>query len=318
MRGPAQRGAARWRRWPSRHPAPGRAARGNGTLLVEVPNRGRKISRRSCSNDAPAGRNTALGRDRPGQRLPDAAGLYPGLDRLAGGYPGGARGCALAAPVVPGVTGPCARGIPLRPHAQPGDRAADLPGRPRPRARRVTVRARLGRAAPDAGRASASASSTRRASRSPGPAGFDAGALYELIYTAKRPGGAGLGFAATARRRRLPAPRDGAGQSARRRAARPGAARDRLRRLAVRPLPARLPLSRLQRGPGRRRRVRRADAACRRHAADVRPMSASPSPAATRGTRRTRPGRPTRSPSPTQTLATASAAGRDGLLQRCR
>ena len=79
------------------------------------------------------------------------------------------------------------------------------------------------------------------------PEGFDAGAIYELIYTAKDPKVMGLGFAAT---------RDIVSFLRHEKADARGHAnplagridkRDRLRPVAERPLPARLSLSRLQR-----------------------------------------------------------------------
>ena len=170
---------------------PAEAARGNGTLLLEVPNRGREIIGQ-LMNDAP-GANLLSGATNPGNGHLMRQGYTLAWVGWQADIAAG-QGMRLVAPVVPNVTGlsreeflfdhmtspvtvpltyPAAatEGATLTVRAQAGD-ARQMP-------------AGLGFRFLDAQRIEI----TR-------PAGFDAGALYELVYTAKDPVVQGMAFAA--------------------------------------------------------------------------------------------------------------------------
>ena len=90
----------------------------------------------------------------------------------------------------------------------------------------------------------------------------------------------GLGLAATRDIVVVPAPRARGRHGYAERARRPDRSRDRLRRVAERPLSARLPLLRLQRRRSRAHRVRGPDAASRGRQEDLHQFPLQPSPAA--------------------------------------
>jgi hypothetical protein len=177
---------------------PADPARGNGKLLYEVPNRGRKLGL-SLLNDAPMVNDPASAADAGNGFLMDQGYTlvwsgWQGDLATAGGLLG------LDVPTVPGVTGESREefvfddtkgtegpvvAVDLSYPAADAD----------PAKARLTVRAREGdaRATPD-GLSFKFLSPTRiEIIKAPG---FDAGAIYEFIYTAKDPKVMGLGFAA--------------------------------------------------------------------------------------------------------------------------
>jgi hypothetical protein len=201
---------------------------------------------------------------------------------------------ALTAPALKGVTGPAREEFVFDTTASPARATLTLPAAD-PANLTVTVRAAWAdaRQTPSGLSARLVDPSTVEVMR---PDGFDAGALYEI--TTRR---------AIRCRSAWALPRCAMSQAscaAIRRPANPlqrpasvRQPRDRLRRLAIRPLPARLPPSRLQRGS----QGRVVFDGLMPHVAGTRRMATNVRfgcPAATRAIRRTRPGRPTCSRSP--------------------
>ncbi|MDO9709774.1 alpha/beta hydrolase domain-containing protein [Paracraurococcus lichenis] len=170
---------------------PAEAQRGNGTLLLEVPNRGREIIGQ-LMNDLPGANGLAKGTDPGNGHLMRQGYTLVWVGWQADIAPG--QGMRLAAPVVPGVTGPSREEFLFDHTRSPVTMPLTYPAATTEGAT-LTVRAR----AEDARQTPAGLSFrfldpmrveiTR-------PAGFDAGALYELIYTAKDPVVQGMAFAA--------------------------------------------------------------------------------------------------------------------------
>ncbi len=170
---------------------PAEASRGNGTLLLEVPNRGRELAGQLwndvAANELMSGRNAGNGfLLRQGYTL-----VWVGWQA---DLPTGA-GLGLQAPVVPNVTGTSREEF-LFDHARsPETVTLTYPAATRDGAT-LTVRAQA-----DDARQSPPGLSFRwlddRRIEITRPAGFDAGALYEFIYTANDPVVQGIAFAAT-------------------------------------------------------------------------------------------------------------------------
>ncbi len=172
---------------------PADAGRGNGALLLDVPNRGRKLMLQLFTETAPGVAELAA--------VPDAAGngflFRQGYTLVWVGWQGDIASTpqqmALQVPVLAGVTGPVRdevvfdhlRSPATTPLPWPVADAASL---------RVTVRSRW-----DQPRQSPEGLRWRLEGQQleiTRPAGFDAGALYEITYTGRDPGVVGLGFAA--------------------------------------------------------------------------------------------------------------------------
>jgi hypothetical protein len=173
---------------------PAEPFRGNGTLLVEAPNRGRELAGQ-LYNDGPAN-GLLRGSDAGNGFLLRRGYTLAWVGWQADIPPGEGRGAGLRleAPVVPGVTGPSREEFLFDNIASPATVRLTYPAASEQGAT-LTVRGRFEdrRQTPpdlrfrflDAG----SIEITR-------PAGFDAGALYEFIYTAKDPTVQGVAFAA--------------------------------------------------------------------------------------------------------------------------
>ena len=238
-------------------------ARGNGTLLLDVPNRG--LARAAVRRFIAARREQRAKRRRRRHRLPAPPGLHDGLGRLAGRHPfqAGADGADGAG--AEGRDRACARGIRFRHHGKSRTGHADLargrscqPHRHRSR--------RLGRRAPDAIRP---LGPPRRSLNRRGHAArrFRCRRALRDHHTARDPVPLGMGFAAVRdvasflRRDTTP------GQSAATACIRPSAARSASasRNPAASCATSSISASTRISGP---RRVRRPDAACRRHPAD--------------------------------------------------
>ena len=164
---------------------------GNGTLLLEVPNRGREIIGQ-LMNDTPGANALSGGTDPGNGHLMRQGYTLAWVGWQADIAPG--QGLRLAAPVVPGVTG-LSREEFLFDHTQTP----------------VTVPLTYPMATPEGATLTVRAQANDARQTPPGltfrvlgpqqveitrPAGFDAGALYELIYTAKDPTVQGMAFAA--------------------------------------------------------------------------------------------------------------------------
>ena len=173
---------------------PADPAHGNGTLLLDVPNRGRKLAPQLFDDSAQPGANQA--------QAPDDAGIgflhRNGYTMVWVGWqadiPSKPGQMALSAPIIKGVTGPAREEYvfdnttnPVRatltwPAAEPANLAA-------------TVRAAWAdaRQTPSGLTARLVDPTTVEIAR---PDGFDAGALYEITYTARDPMPLGMGYAA--------------------------------------------------------------------------------------------------------------------------
>jgi hypothetical protein len=167
---------------------------GNGTLLVEVPNRGRKLAPQLFDDSPQPGANRAEAADDAGIGFLHRQGytmVWVGWQADISSKPGQ---MALSAPVLRGITGPAREEYvfdnttnPARaPLTWPAADAANLA---------VTVRAAWAdpRQTPTGLSARLVDPTTVEITR---PDGFDAGALYEVTYTARDPVPLGMGFAA--------------------------------------------------------------------------------------------------------------------------
>jgi hypothetical protein len=167
---------------------------GNGTLLLDVPNRGRKLAPQLFDNSSQPGANRAEAADDAGIGFLHRQGFTMVWVGWQGDIPSKAGQMAMSAPVLKGLTGPAreefvfdtttspARGTLTWPAAD----AASLA---------VTVRAAWAdaRQTPPGLSARLVDPTTVEITR---PEGFDAGALYEVTYTARDPVPLGMGFAA--------------------------------------------------------------------------------------------------------------------------
>jgi len=170
--------------------------RANGTLLVEAPNRGRKLAPQLFNDAAQPGANNADRADDAGSGFLQSQGYtmaWIGWQADVASQPGQ---LALAAPVLPGITGRARDEFVFDHTRTPASATLSWPVAD-PATLSVTVRSRW-----DARREQP----LGLAIRSTGPqtveidrpaSGFDAGALYEVTYVARDPAVLGLGFAAT-------------------------------------------------------------------------------------------------------------------------
>jgi hypothetical protein len=85
---------------------PADAARGNGTLLLDVPNRGRKLAPQLFDDASQPGANNAQGADDAGIGFLHRQGYTMVWVGWQGDIPSKPGQMALAAPVLKGVTGP--------------------------------------------------------------------------------------------------------------------------------------------------------------------------------------------------------------------
>jgi hypothetical protein len=170
--------------------------RANGTLLVDIPNRGTKLAPQLFDDAAKPGGNNAEKADDAGIGFLHGQGYTMAWIGWQADIPSKPGQLALAAPILRGVTGP-ARDEFLFDHTRsPATANLSWPiGDPSSLA--VTVRAKWDapRERPAGLAIRATGDQTIEITR---PAsGFDAGALYEVTYTARDPAVLGLGFAAT-------------------------------------------------------------------------------------------------------------------------
>jgi hypothetical protein len=172
---------------------PADPSHGNGTLLVEVPNRGRKLMPQLFDESAQPGANRA---EEPGD-----AGIGflhgQGFTMVWVGWQGDIASkpgqLALSAPVLKGVTGPAREEFVFDNTTNPARATLTWPAAD-PANLSVTVRAAWAdaRQTPTGLAARLVDPTTVEIAR---PDGFDAGALYEITYTARDPAVLGIGFA---------------------------------------------------------------------------------------------------------------------------
>jgi hypothetical protein len=168
---------------------------GNGTILVEAPNRGRKLM--SVLFDETDGA-AAAGRLEQATDAGNGFLLSEGYTLVwvgwQGDLPAAAGTMRVEVPVLPGITGLSREEFVFDNTDNPVTKSLTYPAASIPGDARVTVRSH-----PEDDRQSPADLSFSftgpREVKITRPAGFDAGAIYELIYTAKDPLVLGLGFA---------------------------------------------------------------------------------------------------------------------------
>ncbi len=167
---------------------------GNGTLLLEVPNRGRKLAPQLFDDSPQPGANNAQGADDAGIGFLHRQGYTMVWVGWQGDIPSKPGQLAISAPVLKGVTGPAREEFIFDNTTSPAKATLTWPAAD-PANLRVSVRG----AWADARKTPAGLSAklidptTVEITR---PEGFDAGALYEVTYTAGDPAVLGMGYAA--------------------------------------------------------------------------------------------------------------------------
>lgn len=174
---------------------PADPARGSGTLLLDVPNRGRKLAPQLFDDVPQPGANNAATAEDAGIGFLAQRGTIMAWVGWQADITSAPGQLALAAPVLRGVTGPVREEFVFDNIRSPATATlswplADTAGL------KVTVRQIWSdpRQAPEG--LSARALDERRIEVSRPAEGFDAGALYEVTYTGRDPAVLGMGFAA--------------------------------------------------------------------------------------------------------------------------
>ena len=167
---------------------------GNGTLLLDVPNRGRKLAPQLFDDSPQPGANRS--------EAPEDAGIgflhRQGYTMVWVGWqadiPSRPGQLALSTPVLKGITGPAREEIIFDTTTNPARATLTWPAAD-PASLAVTVRAAWAdpRQTPSGLSARLVDPTTVEITR---PDGFDAGALYEVTYTARDPIPLGMGYAA--------------------------------------------------------------------------------------------------------------------------
>ncbi|MBR0798521.1 hypothetical protein JQ615_24335 [Bradyrhizobium jicamae] len=166
----------------------------NGTLLLDVPNRGRKLAPQLFDDSPQPGANNADGAGDAGIGFLHRQGYTMVWVGWQGDIPSKPGQMAMSAPVLKGITGPAREEVVFDTTTSPALTTLTWPAAD-PANLNVTVRA----AWADARQTPAGLSArlvdptTVEIAR---PDGFDAGALYEITYTARDPAPLGMGFAA--------------------------------------------------------------------------------------------------------------------------
>ena len=167
---------------------------GNGTLLLDVPNRGRKLAPQLFDDASQPGANDAERPEDAGIGFLHRQGFTMVWVGWQGDIPSKPGQLALSTPVLKGITGPAREEVIFDNATNPARATLTWPAAD-PANLNVTVRA----AWADARQTPAGLSArlvdptTVEIIR---PDGFDAGALYEITYTARDPSPLGMGFAA--------------------------------------------------------------------------------------------------------------------------
>ncbi len=175
---------------------PADAARGNGTLLIDVPNRGTKLAPQLFDDIAQPGATRAEQAGDAGISFLHRQGFSMAWIGWQADIPSQPNQLAMTAPTLPGITGP-SRDEFIFDHTRSPVTAtltwpiADAAGLA------VTVRGHWSETRQTPPGLAISATGPRTVEITRPATGFDAGALYEVTYTAKDPIVLGLGFAAT-------------------------------------------------------------------------------------------------------------------------
>jgi hypothetical protein len=156
---------------------------GNGTLLLEVPNRGRKLAPQLFDDSAQPGANNAEKAEDAGIGFLQRQGFTMVWVGWQGDIPSKPGQFALAAPVLKGVTGPAREEVIFDNATNPARAKLTWPAAD-PANLNVTVRAAWAdaRQTPSGLSAKLLDPTTMEITQ---PDGFDAGALYEITYTAR-------------------------------------------------------------------------------------------------------------------------------------
>ena len=175
---------------------PADLARGNGMLLIDVPNRGRKLAPQLFDDAAQPGANNAEKNADAGIGFLHRSGYSMAWIGWQSDIPSQPGQLALAAPILKGVTGPSRDEILFDHLRSPAPATLAWPIAD-PVLLKVTVRARWDapRETPSGLAIRATGAQTVEITRP--SSGFDAAALYEVTYTARDPVVLGMGFAAT-------------------------------------------------------------------------------------------------------------------------
>lgn len=174
---------------------PADPSRGSGTLLLDVPNRGRKLAPQLFDDAAQPGANALQAADDAGIGFLQRRGMtlvWVGWQADLSSRP---DQLALQAPVLRGVTGPVREEF-VFDHTRtpaPAQLAWDVAD---PESLSVTVRQAWSDERQQPEGLSVRALDARRIEIARPVEGFDAGALYEVTYTGKDPLVLGMGFAA--------------------------------------------------------------------------------------------------------------------------
>ena len=173
---------------------PADATHGNGTLLLEVPNRGRKLAPQLFDDSAQPGANRAEAADDAGIGFLHRQGYTMVWVGWQADIPSKPGQLALTAPVLKGVTGPVREEFVFDNTTNPARATLTWPAADQA-SLAVTVRAAWAdpRQTPPKLMARLVDPTTIEIAR---PDGFDAGALYEVTYTARDPALLGMAFAA--------------------------------------------------------------------------------------------------------------------------
>lgn len=173
---------------------PSDPARGNGTLLLDVPNRGRKLAPQLFDDSAQPGANNADKAEDSGIGFLHRQGFTMVWVGWQGDIPSKPGQMALTAPVLKGVTGPVREEFVFDNTTNPARAALTWPAADAANLG-ITVRAAWAdpRQTPPGLSAKIIDPNTVEIAR---PDGFDAGALYEITYTARDPVPLGMGYAA--------------------------------------------------------------------------------------------------------------------------
>ena len=167
---------------------------GNGTLLLEAPNRGRKLAPQLFDDSPQPGANRAEAADDAGIGFLHRQGFTMVWVGWQADIPSKPGQMALAAPVLKGVTGPVREEFVFDNTTNPARATLTWPAAD-PANLAVTVRAAWADARQTPPKLSVRLvdPTTVEITR---PDGFDAGALYEVTYTARDPALLGMSFAA--------------------------------------------------------------------------------------------------------------------------
>ncbi len=167
---------------------------GNGTLLLDVPNRGRKLAPQLFDDSAQPGANNADKAEDAGIGFLHRQGFTMVWVGWQGDIPSKPGQLAMTAPVIKDVTGPAREEFVFDNTTSPARATLTWPAADAANLN-VTVRAAWAdpRQTPPGLSAKLVDPSTVEITR---PDGFDAGALYEITYTARDPVPLGMGYAA--------------------------------------------------------------------------------------------------------------------------